>query len=515
MKKSQSNILLLIAALLLVSLCILFPLLKSGFIVTDDGDWMIIRLTAFYQALADGQFPVRFLGRLNNNYGYPVANFLYPGFFYIGSILRLFKMSYPSIIEFILGGSVCLSVVFLFLWLRKFFSNTAGFIGACSLLVSPYFLYDLYKRGSVGEIFGTGCMIILLWTIESGFVWLIPPITALFLLSHNTLSLLFTLFLIGYIVIRKKWNSIIPFFIGACMTSFFWLPAFFERSFVKFNTVQVANPFDFKDISQTLLFMSFPFFVPLIYLFNKKKDLLRREYIFFSITIIVASIMTSVLGASFWKSFFFTRFIQFPYRMLAIFFITGPWLLAFFLSKFKKGKMIFVGLLFLTVFFLMNIPLFQNIKSIVHEEGFYTTNEGTTTVQDEYMPRWVNERSHERAYDKLVLFSGKGNIVIIKSSMKKIEAQLYLLEESVVQFNTVFYPGWGGMLDGKPVELSYENPKGLIQVTVPKGDHVISFEFRETAFRYIADTISSIGIILYGIYIIKYLTHRTKRKTNV
>lgn len=515
MKKSQSNMLFFIAALMLVSLCILFPLFKSGFIVTDDGDWMIIRLTAFYQALADGQFPVRFLGRLNNNYGYPVANFLYPGFFYIGSILRLFKMSYPSIIEFILGGSVCLSVVFLFLWLRKFFSNTASFIGACSFLVSPYFLYDLYKRGSVGEIFGTACVIILLWSIESGFVWLIPPITALFLLSHNTLSLLFTLFLIGYISIRKKWKSIVPLFIGACITSFFWLPAFFERSFVRFDAVQVANPFDFKEVSQTLLFMSLPFLVPLIYLFNKKKDFLRKEYVFFSVTIGIASIMTSVLGVFFWKSFFFTRFIQFPYRMLAIFFIAGPWLLAFFLSKVEKGKMIFVGLLFLIIFFLVNIPLFRSIKSVVREEGFYTTNEGTTTVQDEYMPRWVKEQSDVRAYDKLVLFSGKGNIIIVKSSTKNIEAQLHLFEESIVQFNTVFYPGWGGMLDGKPVELSYENQKGLIQVTIPKGEHIISFEFRETAFRYIADIISSIGIILYGIYIIRYLMSGVKRKVNV
>ena len=130
MKKFQMNLIRSIFFLVFISFLILIPLMKPGFIVTDDGDWMVIRLTAFYQAFADGQFPVRFLGRLNNNYGYPVANFLYPGFLYIGSLLRILKLPYIVIIELILGGSVIVSGVFLFLWLKKFFSGFPSFIGA-------------------------------------------------------------------------------------------------------------------------------------------------------------------------------------------------------------------------------------------------------------------------------------------------------------------------------------------------------------------------------------------------
>jgi len=513
MKKHYFNTLRPILLLLGLSLLLLFPLLKPGFIVTDDGDWMVIRLTAFYQAFVDGQFPVRFLSRLNNNYGYPVANFNYPGFLYLGTILRFFKLSYPLIIECILGGSVGVSAIFLFLWLKKFFSGFPSFIGACSLLVSPYFLYDLYKRGSVGELMGTGAAIVLLWCIESGFVWLIPPVTALFLISHNTLSLLFSVFLVGYIMIRKKWNAIIPLAIGTCITSFFWIPAILERSFVRFDTVQVANPLDYFTISQTLLFMSAPFVVPLLLFFKKTKDQLEKEYVFFSTIIIVSSVCSSIIGMIFWKSIFFVRFIQFPYRMLSIFFIAGPWLLAYFLTRVKEKRKIWIGIFFLTVLFSMNIPLLWNVKSIIREEGFYTTNEGTTTVRDEYMPRWVREKPDVRASEKLVLFSGKGTVHSIKSSTKRIDAELKLEEESIIQLNTIFYPGWGGMLDGKPVELSYQNPKGVIQVVVPKGDHILSFEFRETGFRYVADLLSSIGVLLYGMYIIFLLSKGVKRKS--
>lgn len=511
MKKSQAQLLQSILLLFLASLFILIPLLRPGFIVTDDGDWMVIRLTAFYQAFADGQFPVRFLARLNNNYGYPVANFLYPGFLYIGSFLHLLKLPYVFIIEFILGGSVFASVLFLFLWLRKFFSNTVSSLGACAFLASPYLLYDLYKRGSVGELLGTAAFMMLLWAIEFGYVWFVPPVMALFLTSHNTLALLLSIVLLGYIIVRKKWDSIIPLGIGAVITSFFWLPAFFERSFVRFDATQVSNPFDFLQISQLLLVMSVPLFIPLVLFLRKNIDLFDREYYFFSSVLIISAVGSSILGMLFWKSVFFNRFIQFPYRMLSLLFVAGPWLFAFFLTAIKSNKKKWIGIGVVSVLFCMNIPLLWNVRSVVRDEGYYTTNEGTTTVQDEYMPKWVREQPKERTSDPLVIFTGRGHITIIHRSTKNIDATLVLEEESTIQLNTIFYPGWGAMLDGKPVEVSYQNPKGFMQIVVPKGTHTISFEFRETAFRYGADLLSSIGVILYGLYLIFYLTKGVKR----
>jgi hypothetical protein len=501
--------------LLVISFLILIPLMKPGFIITDDGDWMVIRLTAFYQAFADGQFPVRFLARLNNNYGYPVANFLYPGFLYIGSMLRLLRLSYPLIIELILGGSMCGSAIFLFFWLKKFFSGFPSLVGACSFLVSPYVLYDLYKRGSVGELLSIAFATALLWSVEYGYMWLLPPIAALFLISHNTVSLLLGIIIVGYIIIRRKWNAITPLCIGLCIASFFWVPAFFERSFVQFDNIVVSNPFDYLKISQTLILMNIPFFIPLIFLMRKKKLLFHNEYVFFCIILVVSIIGSSFVGGLFWKSSLFIKLIQFPYRLLSLLFIAGPWLFAYFVSQIKGKRMIWIGILLFLLLFAGNIPLLFSVKSVIHEEGFYTTNEGTTTVRDEYMPKWVKEQPKERAFEKLILFSGKGSVTIKTHSTKKVDASLKLDEESIIQLNTLFYPGWGAILDGKPVELSHKNPRGLMQVIVPKGDHTISFEFRETGFRYIADVMSSVGVILYGVYLIFLLSKGTRRSRRV
>src|SRR3990172_7861508 len=69
--------------LIALSLIALWPFFKKGYFETHDGEWIVIRFSAFHQTLASGQFPVRFVDRLNNNYGYPVLNFLYPLPFYL------------------------------------------------------------------------------------------------------------------------------------------------------------------------------------------------------------------------------------------------------------------------------------------------------------------------------------------------------------------------------------------------------------------------------------------------
>src|ERR1700753_3010495 len=109
--------LLIILLLLVCSIPAVVPLMQHGFFQTDDGEWMIIRLSAFYQALHDGQFPVRFLQRLNFGYGYPVAEFLYPGSFYLGSFLHIIRFGFVNSIKGVIGLSLVGSLLFTYFWL--------------------------------------------------------------------------------------------------------------------------------------------------------------------------------------------------------------------------------------------------------------------------------------------------------------------------------------------------------------------------------------------------------------
>src|SRR3990167_10578406 len=136
--------------ILVLSLLALWPFFKKGYFETHDGDWMIIRLSAFHQTLTAGQFPVRFVDRLNNNFGYPVFNFLYPLPFYFAEIPKLLGFNFQESIKIISVLSTVFSVVAMYWALSQKFSKEASLAGAIIYLFIPYRFVDLYVRGSFG-----------------------------------------------------------------------------------------------------------------------------------------------------------------------------------------------------------------------------------------------------------------------------------------------------------------------------------------------------------------------------
>src|SRR5215469_8909848 len=179
MKKNEFLIILLLIVFTLPSV---LPLLHHGFFQTDDGEWMIIRLSAFYQTLHDGQFPVRFLQRLNFGYGYPVAEFLYPGSFYFATLLHVIRFGFVNSIKIIYGVSLIGSAVFTYYWLSRLFSKAASFVGALFALYVPYHLYDVYTRGSV-EVFALLWVPFVLWQMERKSIFWVSIGIGLLLIS--------------------------------------------------------------------------------------------------------------------------------------------------------------------------------------------------------------------------------------------------------------------------------------------------------------------------------------------
>ena len=183
--------LLTLSCLMILSIPVILGIVHAGFFVSDDGNWMVIRFSAFYEALRSGQFPVRFLARLNNGFGYPVSNFLYPLFMYLGSPIHVLGFSFVNTVKIVLGLSLVFSSIFTFLWLRKFFDNASSFLGAVFYTLYPYHLYDVYIRGSVGEVLALSIVPFILWQIERRSIIFTSFGIGFLILSHNTLALLF------------------------------------------------------------------------------------------------------------------------------------------------------------------------------------------------------------------------------------------------------------------------------------------------------------------------------------
>ncbi|MCL4437713.1 6-pyruvoyl-tetrahydropterin synthase-related protein, partial [Patescibacteria group bacterium] len=247
--KKRINLIFLIVCIIL-TIPALVGIFHPGFFLSDDGNWMVIRFSAFYEALRNGQFPVRFLPRLNNGYGYPVADFLYPLFMYLAVPIHILKFNFVDTIKIILGLSIILSSVFTFFWLRKLFDNLSSLVGAVFYTFFPYHLYDVYKRGSVGEVLSLSVLPFVLWQLErKSLIWVSLGI-AFLILAHNTLAVMFLPLVFCYMLLeiyesteRRKLVEfdIKSFVLGFGISSFFWLPALFDLQYTVFFKIQVST----------------------------------------------------------------------------------------------------------------------------------------------------------------------------------------------------------------------------------------------------------------------------------
>lgn len=500
-KKIDKREFLVILLLVALSLPSVVSFLHAGFPKTDDGDWMIIRFSAFYEALRDGQFPVRWLSRLNHGFGYPVSNFLYPGFMYLGVPLKVIGFSFVETIKILFAVSLVSSAVFSYLWLRTHFTKIASLTGSLVYLYLPYHLYDATVRGSLGEVLALSVIPFVLWSLGKRFFFISVMGIALLILSHNTLALLVLPLLFIYELLRLKreeWKKIVSIFLlGVGTAAFFWLPALIDLPATVFSKTTVSNHMEyFASIAQigiaTLLLLVFggvSFFF--------KKDLKKNYlFIFWFVVFAVSLFMSSVLSSVVWN-ILPVQFVQFPFRFLSLTLLGGAVVTAYLIKTYNLNKGIVIG--FLLLLFVTN-GYYLARSYDVFDEGYYTTNQATTTVQNEYMPIGVATAPSEQA--KSIMSMEKGTLENIIHEGTTYTATVKTSDEQKLIVSQVYFPGWVGYINGQRVNVSAESNTGDIVFVVPPGESIVMVQFEETPLRLFADAISVVSLLISGILII-------------
>jgi hypothetical protein len=495
-----------ILCVLLLSIPAIAPFFHPGFFVTDDAEWVIIRLSAFYAALSDGQFPVRVLGRLNFGYGYPVAEFLYPGVMYAGSILHIIKFGFVNSVKILMVISLIGSALFTYLWLNKLFTRTASVIGGLFALYLPYHLYDTYTRGSVGELFALMWVPFILWMLETRNMFFVSIGIFLLILAHNTLALLFLPILVIYAYVRKM-MSLREIFIsvlsGIGLAAFFIIPVILELQYTVFSQTSVSNPLEyFADVS-LVGYVSFIVLLLACAIAWRKKKVENKKVIIFFILLSTCTVILSMHISSIVWEIIPTNFIQFPFRLLSYLLITIAFLAAFIVSN-LDGKMRYVGAGILVIVLAYSAYPFSAPKEFIDKgEGYYYTNDATTTVRDEYMPVWVKEKSFQRPENKIEIISGRANVSDIQETNTHITFKIVNAEDTAVQINSIYWPGWTAKVNGKDAAISYDNPKGVMTLNIPQGKNNVELSFRETSIRMTGNAISVITLLLMSFLALK------------
>ena len=504
----------------------LWPFFKKGYFETHDGDWMIIRLSAFHQTLTAGQFPVRFVDRLNNNFGYPVFNFLYPLPFYFAEIPKLLGFNFQGSIKIVTVAVTLGSTLAMYWALSQKFKKEASFAGAITYLFAPYRFVDLYVRGSFGEnvaFLFIPLVLGLILKLADGNKLFLPilsfAITGL-VLSHNVMAVLFlpVLFVIGLILTEKsRLNIFLGFLGGVAISLFYWLPALYDLNFVKFSQIKISEITDHLTTFNRLIIPSWGFgplpqglesFSPQIGLaaiaifisavafriFENKKNLFID---FFLILFLLSAILMLNVSEPFWNLVPLVDVIQFPWRLLSLVVFASAMLTAYVIGKNNKRHIVALIIILAAV---ISTVVYTKPKAFVERpDSFYSTNEGTTTVRDEYMPIWVLEKPEQRALQKIEV-EAPAEIVSSDINPAKYQAQIRTPNEIDVKVNTIYFPGWQVDVDGTRQTIDYQNKHGLITFSLPKGRHEVIIKYGKTPVHLASEILSLLALVGAGGY---------------
>jgi len=128
------------------------PLLNHGYFPMHD-DTQPSRIYAMAAELKNGQFPVRIVGGLGYNLGYPIFNFYAPLPYYAGALIYLAGLSAIESTKIIFILSMLLSSFSMFILGRHISrSNIIALAMATLYLYAPYHAVNLYVRGALSEL---------------------------------------------------------------------------------------------------------------------------------------------------------------------------------------------------------------------------------------------------------------------------------------------------------------------------------------------------------------------------
>lgn len=535
-KKTIGLLLVLIASVLTIT-----PLFNRGFFPMHD-DTQPTRVYEMAKALSDGQFPVRWVEDLGYGYGYPLYNFYAPLPYYVGSFFTFFGFNAIDSSKIMFALGMIGAGISMYFFSASLWGVSAGIIAALLYVFLPYHGVQLYVRGAVGELFAYAMLPLVMWAItrldqkiQSVFLGGIG--LALIVLSHNisALIVLWILFTTGGLltlsVLLQRQNptkiftfvSIVLFGLG--LSAFFWVPAIQEAHLTKVekltegsnnfqlhfvfpdqlwdspwgfagSTVGRQDGMSFK-VGKLHLLLALSAFIFTLFK-NKSKNKLIVSLLFFSL--LLCLFMMTDYSLFIWDLLPKSSFIQYPWRLLmfAGFFaaVTAASIALVFHNKAVRigtiGMICLLIVIFNAKYFAIQYPLDKTEADYISQEKMQWD---ISKISDEYLPKNFPIPEDIRLLPQTTL-SVSSDIIVqseeIESHRRKY--QLRATTDSLATLQLAYFPGWRIFLDTKELPPTIKN--GLLEVALPKGDHVLTVVLTNTIWRELGNAVSLISLFI-------------------
>lgn len=563
-KVRKYKTLFILLALVAVSFFSWRYLLKPGYFSMHD-DMQIMRIFQLDKCLKDGQIPCRWVPDLGYSYGYPLFNYYSPLPYYLGEFFHLLGFPIIDSVKLLFGLGFILSGIFMFFLAREFWGNLGGFLSAVFYIYAPYHAVDVYVRGAMAEHWGLVWFPLILLAVykvirekESKWILLLAASYGFLLLSHNIMSLLFSVvaFVWGvmWLVLTKNYKKVVRLGIGVIwalfLAAFFLLPAIFEKKFVHTETMLMGY-FNYLAhfVSLRQLFIKadwgwgasvygtedmMPFMIGTLHwglvvinavlaglFWRKKKTLPLLGVIGFSTIFFFGSaFMTHARSTPIWLRIKVIEYLQFPWRFLGlvIFFasLSSGAIVMFLKSKPLKYFLtvsLIVGLLFsIRVFFQPERHYDVTDKDRLSGEQWQLA---LTNAIFDYLPVYAQYPPAEEAPKVPQIISGQAEVNNFQkgTNWQKFGLEVKDEEEATIQLSLYDFPDWTVWVDGKEVKTSHDNFLGLVTFKASQGIHQITVRLIDTPIRRASNLISLFSwLTLAGLVVIQKKRGRVWRK---
>ena len=536
MKDNKKNILII----LVIAILIMIPMfLVNGYIINDDSKFHIANILSTVDSMKH-LIPNDVLPNLFGNYGIAIRQF-YPTFAhtFIALFIKITTLDVTislkifHLLELFLSG---ISMYYLALRLSK--DKKLSLVSSVIYMLFPYHLTEIYVRDALGE----SLLFIALPLIINGLTYLFndkKKFLILFcfgyilgMLSHLTMMIYFTFFLIPFFLINIKKifkkDTLITLIEAALIILLVMSPTIVNLFQNKlYGDYRVFTPYVMaQGIVHSGLWLDYinyfgifdkqiifndslhKFYIDIIVLImllidliiyirmliKKKKINLSNDYIF----LIIFGILSFYLATKYFPwdmlpvSF---RILQFPWR-IETFLAISVSIIAPLCLKYVKDYYKYIAIILMVV-----LALLFNTGS-PHDEYFDSNNidyEMGIGWQKEYLPnKTYDNLDYVKSLDYNVITSN-GTAKIVKDDFPNITFEIS--ENTKVELPRIFYFGYELVDSNNNKQTIYDDEYGLIGANLNKG--VYTLKYTKTNIYKIAKVISYITLLLFVIYIFK------------
>lgn len=547
MKKIEFKKIGLIILFLLIFLPTFWRMLRPG--IFSMQDWQFFRLYEFDKCVSDLQIPCRWAPDIDYQYGQPIFNFYGQFSFAIGEVFHLLGLSLIDTTKALFIFSLIGSAFTMFLLSSSFWrSRWAGFISALIYVYAPYRAVDVYVRGALPEAMAFVFFPLIIYFFnkfveekKTNFLIGFSLSFAGLIITHNLSALMFVFFLIPwgiyFLTKEKSWflwkNFLFSGFLIAGLSAFYLLPAVFESQFISLsNTTEGyfnfhnhfatlnellisrfwgygASNWGKKDLSVSVGHIQW--ILPLLilgYFFVKKSLKEHSQFLFIFFLGWGMLLLTHNKTTWIWEQLTFLQYIQFPWRflsmaVLAFSLASGIVIILINKNMIKFGLTAVVAALLIglnTPFFFED--LWYKISDKEFFSGIWFSREIAASPAD-YWPIFAKDIPTKKADKNVDIISGQGNGFLIERRSNYQKYQLLVNSASaVVQFSTVYFPGWKAFWNNKEINIYPSGNLGLITANLLQGNNIVELKFMDTPIRKLGNyltLLSFIGILLFFI----------------